>query len=47
MKLYLLTRTDRWSYNEHDSFIVAAENEKGALEYLPNGNKRNEESEWA
>lgn len=39
MKLYLVTRTDDWSYDDYDSFLVAAENEASALSYHPNGQK--------
>ena len=26
MNIYLLTRTDRWSYDDHDAAVVIAEN---------------------
>lgn len=37
MKLYLVSRTDKWSYEDYDSFVVATENEESALEYHPCG----------
>lgn len=37
MKLYLISRTDRVGYDEHDSFVVAAESEENALSYSPYG----------
>lgn len=37
MKLYLLTRTDGWSYNYYDFFVVAAEDENSALNFHPRG----------
>lgn len=40
MKLYLLTRTDGWSYDDYDSFVVAAEDEMSALEWCPDGGYR-------
>ncbi len=30
MKLWLLTRTDHWSYDDYDSAVVAAETEDAA-----------------
>lgn len=39
MKLYLISRTDKWGYDDYDSFLVAAENEESALSYHPNGQK--------
>ena len=30
MNIYLLERTDRWSYDDHDAFVVAAESEEEA-----------------
>lgn len=32
MKLYLVTRTDEWDWDEYDGFVVRAMNEKNALE---------------
>ena len=46
MKLYLVTRTDNWSYDEYDSFVVAAENEENALLFHPNGKKIERLSEY-
>jgi hypothetical protein len=37
MKLYLLTRTDRWSYDDYDSLIVCAESEEDAKNIGPDG----------
>ena len=30
MNIYLLARTDRWSYDDYDAFVVAAESEDEA-----------------
>ena len=30
MNIYLLTRTDRWSYDDYDSTVVIAKNEEEA-----------------
>jgi hypothetical protein len=37
MKLYLVSRTDLWSYDDYDSFVVAAESEENAKSYHPRG----------
>ena len=37
MKLYLVSRTDRWSWDDYDSFVVAAENEESVLDFHPKG----------
>lgn len=37
MKLYLLSRTDDWSWDEHRAFVVAAESEESALSFSPYG----------
>lgn len=38
MKLYLVSRTDKWDYyDEYVSFVVAAENEENAKSYHPVG----------
>lgn len=37
MKLYLVSRTDDWGYDDYDSFVVAAKSEENALEYHPRG----------
>jgi len=39
MKLYLISRTDNWGYDDFDAFVVAAENEESALEFHPIGRK--------
>lgn len=44
MKLYLISRTDRVDYDEHDSFVVAANNEESALGFSPYGD--NDYSTW-
>ena len=46
MKLYLISRTDDWSYDEYDSFVVAAESEESALEFSPRGHKPEEDGYW-
>ena len=46
MKLYLLSRTDRTSYDEYDSFVVAAESEGRALEFYPRGHKSTEDEDY-
>lgn len=43
MKLYLITRTDDFGYDQHISFIVAAKSEESALEYSPYGGKLTED----
>jgi hypothetical protein len=35
MNIYLVIRTDDWSYDEYDSFICAAETEQAARETWP------------
>ena len=35
MNIYKLTRTDRWGYDDYDSLIVIAENEKNAINIDP------------
>ena len=35
MKLYLISRTDDWGYDEFDSFVVAAESEENAFKLYP------------
>lgn len=38
MKLYLVSRDDKWDYyDEYTSFVVAAENEENAKSYHPVG----------
>lgn len=37
MKLYFVTRTDDWGYDDFDSFVVAAESEENALKFHPHG----------
>lgn len=44
MKLYLISRTDRVDYDEHDSFVVAANNEESAFGFSPYGD--NDYSTW-
>lgn len=44
MKLYLVYRTDRVDYDEHDSFVVAANSEENALNFSPYGD--NNYSTW-
>lgn len=39
MNLYLISRTDDWSYDEYDAILVSAENEESALEIPPTGDK--------
>ena len=36
-KLYLIERTDKWSYDEYDSAVVCAESEEEAKLINPNG----------
>ncbi len=40
MKLFLVSRLDSIGWDEFDSFVVAAENEKSALEFHPTGDKK-------
>lgn len=35
MKIYLITRTDKWCYNKLESFICIATDEKEAKELHP------------
>lgn len=35
MKLYLVERTDKWSYDDYDSFVCVAENEEQARWMMP------------
>lgn len=37
MKLYLLSRTDNWSHDDFDSFVVAAESPDDAITIAPMG----------
>ena len=46
MKLYLVSRTDLCGYDEYDSFVVAAESEINALKWHPNGQKKEDISEY-
>jgi len=40
MKLFLVARTDRWDYDEHDSAIIRAENESEVIFKLFSLNER-------
>jgi hypothetical protein len=42
MNIYLVERTDRYSYDEYDSFIVVAKNEECATDIDPSGEKFSE-----
>lgn len=47
MNLYLVARTDDWSYEDYDAFIVAAETEEEARNTHPNYNHENpHQDEW-
>lgn len=37
MNIYKVSRTDEWSYDDYDSFVVIAEDEKTALYTHPSG----------
>lgn len=37
MKLYLISRTDKVGWDGYDSFVVAAKDEKSALDFHPRG----------
>lgn len=37
MNIYKVSRTDKWSYDDYDSFVVIAEDEKTALYTHPSG----------
>jgi len=38
VNIYKLTRNDRWSYDDYDSIVVIAEDEKSAINIDPSGN---------
>ena len=41
MNIYKLTRNDKWGYDDYDSLIVIAENEKDAINIDPRGDQMN------
>lgn len=47
MNIYHISRTDQWSYDDYDSFIVVSKDEETAKSYNPNGNVHDyKEDRW-
>lgn len=44
LKIYLLERKDKWSYDDYDAIVVCAESEEDAKNIHPNGKSLDEEA---
>jgi hypothetical protein len=47
MRLWKLTRTDKWGYDDFDSAIVAANTEQEARSITPDGDPFDDDTCWA